>query len=184
MRRLLFGALIILSISLSAQDSVNADYIVRDRVLVSYRGRAQNVVIPPRLGINRIGERAFAGTPIQSVVIPMGVAFIDERAFMGCSFLKAVTLPNTIIRIGYRAFFNCFMLERINIPRSLHTIEDGAFYNCRSLVEVDLPDTLRSLGSRAFSGCIGLEQLSVSRRTQLGQHPFMGVRREAIIFKD
>jgi len=184
MRRLLFGALIILSISLSAQDSVNTDYIVRDRVLIRYNGRAQNVVIPPRLGINRIGERAFAGTIVQSVVIPMGVAYIDERAFMGCSSLKSVSLPNTMIRIGYRAFFNCFLLERINIPRSLHTIEEGAFYNCRSLKVIDLPDTLRSLGSRAFSGCIGLEQISVSRRTQLGQHPFMGVRREAISYKD
>jgi len=151
------------------------DFIVKNKVLVKYRGAAQNVIIPPKLGVNRIGVKAFANTPINSIVIPMGVAAIDEQAFMGCSFLKNVTLPNTLATLGRRAFFNCFLLENINIPRSLLVIEDGAFFNCRSLKEMDIPDTLKNLGSRAFSGCLGLESLSISRRTRLGEHPFMGV---------
>ena len=182
MRRLFFCILILNSIFLNAQVT-EADFVVKDKVLVKYRGHGRNVVIPPNLGINRIGERAFAGNSITVVVIPMGVGYIDERAFMGCSFLKAVTLPNTLITLGRRAFFNCYMLETINIPRSLVTIEDGVFYNCRSLKEMDIPDTLKRLGSRAFSGCLGMEKLSVSRRTVLGQHVFMGVTCD-IIYKD
>ncbi|MDR2702414.1 MAG: leucine-rich repeat domain-containing protein [Spirochaetaceae bacterium] len=174
MRKVLIIALFLCPFLLFAQD-YQADYVVKDKVLVKYRGVSRNVVIPPKLGINRIGVRAFANTPVQSVVIPMGVGFIDERAFMGCSFLKDVTLPNTLANLGRRAFFNCSMLENINIPRSLLVIEDGAFFNCRSLKEIDIPDTLKSLGSRAFSGCLGLEKVSLSRRTKLGEHPFMGV---------
>jgi len=160
------------------------NFVVKDKVLVKYRGTGADVVIPPKLGINRIGARAFAGSTINSVVIPMGVGYIDERAFMNCSFLKSVTFPNTIIGIGQRAFFNCFILEKINIPRSLVTIDDGAFYNCRSLQEVDIPDTLKSLGSRAFSGCTGIVKLGVSRRTILGEHTFLGVDPKAISYKD
>ena len=171
------------SVFLAAQSS-ETDFIIKDRVLVKYKGYDRDVVIPPKLGINRIGERAFAGSSINSVVIPMGVGYIDERAFMGCSFLRAVTLPNTLISLGRRAFFNCSLLENINIPRSLLTIEDGVFYNCRSLREIDIPDTLRRLGSRAFSGCIGMEKLSISRRTKMGNHPFMGVPPTAINYKD
>jgi hypothetical protein len=174
MKQLFFCTLILCSFFLDAQPTA-ADFIVKDKVLVKYRGYDRDVVIPPRLGINRIGERAFAGTSIISVVIPMGVGYIDERAFMGCSFLKAITLPNTLITLGRRAFFNCYMLETINIPRSLVAIEDGVFYNCRSLKEMDIPDTLKKLGARAFSGCLGMEKISVSRRTELGQHVFMGV---------
>jgi hypothetical protein len=57
-------------------------------------------------------------------------------------------------------------------------MEDGVFFNCRSLKEMIIPDSLKRIGSRAFSGCIGLETFSLSRRTQLGEHPFMGVRCE------
>ena len=174
MKKLFFYMLILCNSFLWAQVT-EADFVVNNRMLVKYRGTARDVIIPPTLGIHRIGERAFAGAFINSVVIPMGVGYIDERAFMGCSFLKSVTLPNTLITLGRRAFFNCHMLEAINIPRSLVTIEDGVFYNCRSLREMDIPDTLKKLGSRAFSGCLGMEKLSVSRRTELGQHAFMGV---------
>jgi len=151
------------------------DFVVKDRVLVKYRGVDRVVVIPSGLGINKIGAKAFSGTAVSSVVIPMGVAAIDEQAFMGCSFLKTVSLPNTLATLGRRAFFNCYLLETINIPRSLLVIEDGVFYNCRNLKEINIPDTLKKLGSRAFSGCLGLEKISISRRTVLGEHPFMGV---------
>jgi hypothetical protein len=182
MRRIFFCALLLRCLCLTAQVS-ETDFVVKDRVLVKYKGVERNVVIPPGLDINRIGQRAFAGTSINSVVIPMGVGYVDERAFMGCSFLKTVRLPNTLISLGRRAFFNCFLLETINMPRSLVSIEDGVFYNCRSLREIDIPDTLKRLGSGAFSGCLGMEKLSVSKRTALGKNPFMGVPC-AISYKD
>ena len=174
MKRLFFCIFILSTFFLGAQVT-EADFVVKNKVLVKYKGNDRNVVIPPKLGVNRIGERAFAGSSVTAVVIPMGVGYIDERAFMGCSFLKAVNLPNTLITLGRRAFFNCYLLENINLPRSLVSIEDGAFYNCRSLKEMDIPDTLKRLGARAFSGCLGMEKLSVSRRTEFGQHAFMGV---------
>jgi hypothetical protein len=172
-----------LPVRMESQQPPQTDFVVQDRVLVQYRGIDRDLIIPPQLGINRIGERAFAGTIVYTVTVPMGVAYIDEQAFAGCTFLKAVSLPNTLMVLGRRSFFNCVLLERINIPRSLIAIEDGAFFNCRSLTEIDLPDTLKTLGSRAFSGCVGLQTLSLSRRTKQGNHPFMGVRC-SITYKD
>jgi hypothetical protein len=160
------------------------DFKVRDRVLVKYLGRDNVVVIPESLGINRIGERAFAGNTLASVKIPVGVDAIEARAFAGCSFLREVFLPNTISVIGYRAFFNCVVLETINVPYSLRVIEGGAFFNCRSLREMDMPSTLRSIGSRAFAGCTGFQSLKLSRRTQAGEHAFMGIPAGTISYKD
>ncbi|MDR1507322.1 MAG: leucine-rich repeat domain-containing protein [Treponema sp.] len=161
-----------------------SDFEVKDRVLVKYRGRNTEVIIPESLGINRIGERAFAGNMVRLVRLPAGVDSIDNRAFAGCSMLREIFLPNTVSVIGYRAFFNCSVLEIINIPYSLRTIEDGAFFNCRSLRSLNLPDTLRSIGSRAFSGCTGFEALRLSRRTRIGEQAFMGVPRDKILYKD
>jgi hypothetical protein len=182
MKRLLLVWWLLFSVFfLFAQDS--PEFAVKDRVLVKYRGTSQRLVIPAGLRVDRIGERAFAGTPVQSVVIPIGIAFIDDRAFAGCSFLTEVSLPNTLTAIGRRAFFNCVLLEKINIPRSLISIEDGAFFNCQSLKEINIPDTLRSIGSRAFSGCLGLEKFSLSRRTRLKEYALMGVQCQ-IDYKD
>jgi len=188
MQRFFGFALFFCSFFLTAQNFLAAqnnydDFVVKNRILVKYRGVERDVIIPPKLGVNRIGAKAFAGAPINSVVIPMGVASIDEQAFRGCSFLKTVRLPNTLASLGRRAFFNCFLLENINIPISLLVIEDGAFFNCSSLKEVTIPDTLRSLGSRAFSGCLGMEKISISRRTKLGDFPFMGITCE-ITYRD
>jgi len=174
--------LILLPVLLAAQVN-QEEFVVKDRVLVKYQGVARDVIIPPKLGINRIGAKAFAEKPITSIVIPMGVAAIDEQAFRGCSYLKTVRLPNTLATVGRRTFFNCYLLENINIPISLLVIEEGAFFNCRGLKEIVIPDTVKSLGSRAFSGCLSLEKLSVSRRTKLGASPFMGVRCE-ITYRD
>jgi len=182
MQRFFVFLLILLPVLLAAQVTQD-DFVVKNKVLVKYRGAANDVIIPPKLGINRIGAKAFAQKPITSVVIPMGVGAIDEQAFSGCSFLKTVTLPNTLAALGRRAFFNCFLLENINIPISLLVIEEGAFFNCRGLKEIAIPDTVKSLGSRAFSGCLGLEKLSVSRRTKMGASPFMGVSCE-ITYRD
>jgi hypothetical protein len=169
-----------LPVRLAAQES---DFLVQNRVLVKYQGLDRDVIIPPKLGIDRIGEKAFAGMLVNTVTLPIGIAYIDEQAFAGCTFLKQVSLPNTLVGLGRRAFFNCVFLERINIPQSLIAIGDGAFFNCRSLTEINIPDTLKTLGSRAFAGCIGLQTLSLSRRTKQGTHPFMGVRC-SITYKD
>jgi hypothetical protein len=174
----LWGLLVSLCILplLPARENAPDDFIVRGRVLVTYRGLERDVVIPPKLGIDRIGKRAFAGAPVQSVTVPVGVAAVEEGAFAGCSFLRSVSLPNTLMVLGRRAFFNCFLLENVNIPISLQIIEAGAFFNCRSLGRLEIPGSVKSIGARAFSGCLGLTSLSLSRRTRLGEHPFMGVR--------
>ncbi|MDR0402691.1 MAG: leucine-rich repeat domain-containing protein [Treponema sp.] len=184
MRGLFFSLLLFLIPGVSVFCGIFPDFEVKDRVLVKYRGREDVVIIPEALGINRIGERAFAGNMLKSVKIPVGVDVIEDRAFAGCSFLVEVFLPNTVSVIGYRAFFNCVVLETINMPYSLRSIEGGAFFNCRSIRAIDMPSTLRSIGPRAFSGCTGLASLRLSRRTRVGKQAFMGVPPDRISYKN
>ena len=53
------------------------EFIIKDNVLIAYRGDERDVVIPD--GITAIGERAFQYfTELQSVSIPNGVTSIDK----------------------------------------------------------------------------------------------------------
>ena len=59
--------------------------MVRGGILERYIGPDQEVLIPE--GIVRIGERAFAGSDIESVRFPASVTYIAAYAFADCPLL-------------------------------------------------------------------------------------------------
>ena len=78
--------------------------------IVSYVGKETNVIIPNEIDgtpVTEIGERAFAGTKIVSVVLPDTVRSIDWFAFSGCSSLTSITASTSLSSIGYGAFDGC-----------------------------------------------------------------------------
>lgn len=157
--------------------SVEDEFVIKDGVLVEYRGTGRKVVVPD--GVTVIGTKVFADNKsVEEIVLPDSVTKIEERAFTECS-LKSITLPDTITYIGDAAFFNCNLLKEIKMPdtvryigkdvfagcslltnvqlsMSLSAIPDRAFYGCYSLKSINLPDTISSWGERAFWGCRGL----------------------------
>ena len=67
-----------------------------------------------------IGDEAFKGMQIRSVVIPSGVKEIGWFAFSACTVLESVTLPSSVTSIGYGAFDYC--------PKSFKVIcEKGSY---------------------------------------------------------
>ncbi len=85
-----------------------------------------------------IGQFAFYGCALESIVIPEGVTRIHTGAFMGCKSLKRVVLASTIQNIMQLAFSDCSSLETIeyhgslsewlNIGKSYNWIENSANY--------------------------------------------------------
>jgi len=78
---------------------------------------AKIVVIPATIQgfpVREIGERAFFGSQVISVVIPEGVTRIGRAAFAGCMDLTSITLPSSLkpgrYTIGDAAFEYCFNL--------------------------------------------------------------------------
>jgi hypothetical protein len=91
------------------------EFIVENGVLVKYKGKDLNVVIPDY--VTHIGEKAFEKkAKITSVVIPEGVR-----------------------EIGAFAFSECRKLENIHLPQSLEMVRKGAFFDCRNLNELIIP---------------------------------------------
>ena len=78
--------------------------------ITGYNGRESNIIIPSvidGLTVTRIGENAFKGSAIRSLVIPTTVTDIDWFAFSDCVSLQSITIPSSVKSIGYESFKNC-----------------------------------------------------------------------------
>lgn len=78
--------------------------------ITAYTGSAIDLSIPQRIDgmpVVAIGDEAFRGMQIRSVVIPSGVKEIGWFAFSACTVLESVTLPSSVTSIGYGAFDYC-----------------------------------------------------------------------------
>ena len=96
---------------------------------------ATDIVIPD--GVEFIGDYAFLDYErLTSVVIPDSVEFIGDMAFFDCDNLTRVVIPDSIISIGERAFEDCGRLRSVVISSSVEFISPNAFYGCSSLTDV------------------------------------------------
>ena len=96
-----------------------------------------SIVIPPL--VTTIGERAFAGCHIPSVVFSEGVTTIERGAFSSCP-IGALHVPSTLVSIspennayGEGAFHNCTRLQSITVDEA-NPIYDSRG-NCNALIE-------------------------------------------------
>ena len=125
------------------------DFIIKNSVLVEYRGTDTNIVIPE--GVVKIGDEVFSGREdITGVVIPEGVTSIGKRAFYECLSLHNITFPSTLKAIGDSAFWVNTALEDLVLPDGLTTIGDNAFFYCSELVNVEIPKSVTYIGWCAF----------------------------------
>lgn len=145
--------------------------------IAKYTGDYPEITVPSEyneLPVVRIGEEAFAGSDLTTVVIPStvteigygafrdvyslervtieGKAVIEDRAFAGCWGMLQLKLGQTV-SIGFEAFEGCRDLRSVFLPEGLLTIGDSAFINCYDLESVYFPDSLESIGSSAFAFC-------------------------------
>ncbi len=154
---------------------------------VSYEGKEYKVT--------RIGEKAFHGDDLTSVVIPNSVTTIAKEAFNTCYKLTSVTIGNSVTTIEEAAFNGCRVLETLTIPSSVTSIEKGAFagcgitslviedapvslgYNafgtCKNLVSVDLGNNIKIIGANAFYDCDKLPSITIPNSvTEIGDWAF------------
>ena len=73
---------------------------------------------------------------IISVVLPNGIAELEEGLFSGCKSLKSISIPNSVTYIQSSVFQRCNALTSVVIPESVKKIGDSAFSSCAELTDV------------------------------------------------
>lgn len=132
--------------------------------ILGYVGTDDTVVIPANvlgLAVVKIGDGAFEGSSIKSIVLPHTIKEIGKFAFEGCSSLTEIILPDGVKLIDQGAFMDCTSLAAVYLPEGLECISYAAFAGCEGLSAVTLPASLRELASGAFYGCTALSHLAV-----------------------
>lgn len=92
--------------------------IVGDGILIDYNGGGKDVVVPG--GVKSISSAFYRNETVENVILPEGLEYIGEAAFMGCVSLKNVYLPSTLKKIGDSAFRGCGSLK-LDVPEGIET---------------------------------------------------------------
>ena len=94
---------------------------------------------------------SFAGSGLDTYVIPNGVTAIEKSAFEKQGLIN-VTIPESVTSIGGSAFYNVWKMTSVTIPSNVEHIGESAFYACGNLAEVICtPTTPPTLAPRVFS---------------------------------
>lgn len=129
----------------------------------------KEIIMPSVNSLSVIHPYAFADTSLEQFVIPGSVTVIGERAFAGTK-LNTVTFEEGVeeLIINERAFYNVsgFNSFTATFPSRLRAIGEEAFALCAGLTGVELNDGLVTIAPYAFSEC-GLTELDLPLSVKL-----------------
>ena len=118
--------------------------------VTGYAGTGTDLNVPPRIGglpVTAIGDRAFEGRGLTSLILPETVTRIGNGAFAE-NRLARLSLPTGTAYIGSGAFTSN-RLRRVVLPRGLVYIGTVAFADNR-LSRIEIPAGTEHIGEGAF----------------------------------
>ena len=180
---LVIGA-IALILNLGGNDST--DFIIEDRVLISYTGKDKNVVIPDNVVC--IADYAFkeggSAEIVETITLGKKVSTIETFAFDGCTNLRTVSVSdkNELIQIDNSAVLSTDGKQLIYlnasdsvksyvVPTGVEKICSYAFVNS-GLAELTLPESVTTLESLAVIFNDTLEKVTLHGVTTLSDRSF------------
>ncbi len=105
--------------------------------------------------IEWIGDWAFQGTGLKSIVIPKSVE-LGRGVFSGCVQLVYVELPEDMTALSKHLFYACSSLKKITLPESITRLEDESLPG-EWLTELAIPKNVVYIGSMRFKALKSIE---------------------------
>ena len=126
-----------------------------DKALYGYKG-----AFPEELqikdGTYSVTAEAFLNAyALKSLIVPSGLAVVQDSAFDGCAVTDIVGKMEQISLFPKEAFERVTIIDSTSIPSS-------AFSGCKNLEEITLSSGIKSVGSYAFEDCSALTTVNVA----------------------
>ncbi len=109
--------------------------------------------------MNSYGFYTSGDSNLVKVVLPEGVEYIGQCAFLDCINLTEINFPESLYQISNSAFVGCKNLNNIYLPKELESIEATVFSGCISLEEITIPESVKRIDWGAFIGCESLKKV-------------------------
>ena len=143
----------------------------------------QKISLSPAL--KEIGDRAFAGCPITSIVIPAKVSKIGYGIFSTCEKITSIEVeganPNFVSADGVLFSKDKTRLLQypaakfatsFAIPNSVKKIDKEAFYGCNKLTSITIPNNITRIEDATFYDT-GITSIEIPNSvTYIGEHAF------------
>ncbi|WP_019177118.1 leucine-rich repeat domain-containing protein [Methanomassiliicoccus luminyensis] len=147
----------------SDADSSISYYVIDGKAVVHGLVAGTKISIPSEVSgvpVKSIGDEAFRGTGISSLIVGEGVESIGVRAFYDCVSLLTVAFPESLRVICDEAFRNSNKLTDVDL-RNTEFIGFESFRDCHSFTEIMIPDTVKCMSGGAFYICNSVEKVVV-----------------------
>ena len=158
--------------------------ISEDGILTKYTGPGGKVVIPEKIcdiPVRVIGDSAFFGNELTSIVIPESVTEIGAFAFR-YNNLTSVVIPESVTKIGDHSFRHN-ILKEIAIPGNVTEIGSCAFYG-NQLTGLIIPESVTKIANMAFFGN-RLTEITIPNSIKIiSEHTFAKNKISNIIFSE
>ena len=128
-----------------------------------------NVVFPTDVESFTIGDYAFYGTAIKSLMIPSTVTRVGDYAFATCPKLYDVEMEGLKddCSFGNNVFERCVALQHVSLSEGVQNIGDYMFNQCGILESIRIPSTCKTIGSYAFQFCFEIHQVTIPEGVEL-----------------
>lgn len=104
--------------------------------------KADEVELP--IGLKTIGEIAFAGSELKSIVIPEGVQSLGRGCFGNCRSLNKAVLPSTLEELPVDCFRGCWNLKDVTLVDGIKSIVGGALLYT-NIVDLYIPASIERI---------------------------------------
>ena len=134
-------------------------------------------------GLEKMGNRFLAGTPVSEIYIPStvtsanesfaeldlletvtfaeGITSIPNDMFEDNNSIRQLTIPDTVTKLGNDSLCQMGALESIVIPDSVTEIGTYLLYECKKLTSITIGKGVTHLPDNAFSGCTSLKEINI-----------------------
>ena len=135
----------------------------------AYRGELQIPAVVTyqdcRYQVKGIGKKAFSNsTQLRGITLPLGLGFIDDFAFEGCTRLEKVIFPGNPVRFGNGVFFRCPAISRVSLGSDWQSVNLKMFRWSSKLTSLFIPAKItRILNLKSLKG---LEAVTVDENNE------------------